>query len=59
MALILTWVVHRVAEIKMFDIKAIFNKDDKGEQEELMEQIRKLSKHFSLISMVIKNVYDT
>ncbi|MFQ2515138.1 DNA phosphorothioation-dependent restriction protein DptH [Aeromonas caviae] len=45
---ILTWVVHRVAEIKNADIKAIFNKDDKGEQEELMEQIRKLDKHFSL-----------
>ncbi|WAF89724.1 DNA phosphorothioation-dependent restriction protein DptH [Aeromonas hydrophila] len=45
---ILTWVVHRVAEIKNADIKAIFNKDDKADQEELMEQIRKLDKHFSL-----------
>ena len=45
---ILTWVVHRVAEIKNADIKAIFNKDDKNQQEELMEQIRKLDKHFSL-----------
>ncbi|WP_233462548.1 type IV secretory system conjugative DNA transfer family protein [Aeromonas caviae] len=40
---ILTWVVHRVAEIK-----AIFNKDDKSEQEQLMETIRKLDKYFSL-----------
>lgn len=45
---ILTWVVHRVAEIKNSDIKAIFNKDDKAEQEQLMETIRKLDKHFSL-----------
>ncbi|MGL5008007.1 MAG: DNA phosphorothioation-dependent restriction protein DptH [Plesiomonas sp.] len=45
---ILTWVVHRVAEIKNADIKAIFNKDDKNEQEQLMETIRKLDKHFSL-----------
>ncbi|WP_279485676.1 hypothetical protein [Aeromonas veronii] len=45
---ILTWVVHRVAEIKNADIKAIFNKDDKTEQEQLMETIRKLDKHFSL-----------
>ncbi|MEB5961964.1 DNA phosphorothioation-dependent restriction protein DptH [Enterobacter sichuanensis] len=45
---ILTWVVHRVAEIKNADIKSIFNKDDKGEQEQLMETIRKLDKHFSL-----------
>ncbi len=45
---ILTWVVHRVAEIKNADIKAIFNKDDKSEQDQLMETIRKLDKHFSL-----------
>ena len=45
---ILAWVVHRVAEIKNADIKAIFNKDDKSEQEQLMETIRKLDKHFSL-----------
>ncbi|WP_410457492.1 DNA phosphorothioation-dependent restriction protein DptH [Oceanisphaera sp. KMM 10153] len=45
---VLTWVVHRVAEIKNADIKAIFNKDDKSEQEQLMETIRKLDKHFSL-----------
>lgn len=45
---ILTWIVHRVSEIKNADIKAIFNKDDKAEQEQLMESIRKLEKHFSL-----------
>lgn len=45
---ILTWVVHRVAEIKNADIKAVFNKDDKAEQEQIMETIRKLDKHFSL-----------
>jgi DNA phosphorothioation-dependent restriction protein DptH len=45
---VLTWVVHRVAEIKNADIKAIFNKDDKSEQEELMEAIRRLDKHYSL-----------
>ncbi|WP_279624359.1 hypothetical protein [Aeromonas veronii] len=58
-AYILTWVVHRVADIKNADIKAIFNKDDKAEQEELMEQIRKLDKHFSLyIDGDKKNIYD-
>lgn len=45
---ILTWVVHRVVEIKNADIKAIFNKDDKTEQEQLMETIHKLDKYFSL-----------
>ncbi|MDE9456761.1 DNA phosphorothioation-dependent restriction protein DptH [Xenorhabdus bovienii] len=45
---ILTWIIHRVAEIKNADIKAVFNVDDKGEQELLMEKIRCLDKHFSL-----------
>lgn len=45
---VLTWIIHRVSEIKNADIKAIFNKDDKSEQEQLMETIRKLDKHYSL-----------
>ncbi len=45
---VLTWVIHRVSEIRNSDIKAIFNKDDKSEQEPLMETIRKLDKHYSL-----------
>jgi DNA phosphorothioation-dependent restriction protein DptH len=45
---VLTWVVHRVSEIKNADIKSIFNKDDKSEQESLMESVRKLEKHYSL-----------
>ncbi|MNG68650.1 AAA-like domain protein [compost metagenome] len=45
---ILTWVIHRVSEIRNADIKAVFNVDDKGEQESLMGQVRQLEKHFSL-----------
>ncbi|MFM1335946.1 DNA phosphorothioation-dependent restriction protein DptH [Yersinia enterocolitica] len=45
---ILTWVIHRVSEIKNADIKAVFNIDDKVAQESLMGQIRQLEKHFSL-----------
>lgn len=45
---ILTWVIHRVSEIKNADIKAVFNIDDKSEQESLMGKIRQLEKHFSL-----------
>ncbi|EAV3919471.1 DNA phosphorothioation-dependent restriction protein DptH [Salmonella enterica] len=45
---ILTWVIHRVSEIKNADIKAVFNIDEKSEQESLMGQIRQLDKHFSL-----------
>ena len=47
-AYILTWVIHRVAQISNGDIKAIFNVDDKSEQEHLMETVRKLDKHYSL-----------
>ena len=45
---ILTWVIHRVSEIKNADIKAVFNVDDKSDQESLMGNIRQLEKHFSL-----------
>jgi DNA phosphorothioation-dependent restriction protein DptH len=45
---ILSWIVHRVSQIKNADIKALFNKDDKIEQEHLMETIRRLDKHYSL-----------
>jgi DNA phosphorothioation-dependent restriction protein DptH len=45
---ILSWVVHRVSQIKNQDIKSLFNKDDKSEQDYLMNTIRKLDKHYSL-----------
>lgn len=45
---ILTWVIHRVAELKNADLKSIFNIDDRSEQERLMGVIRKLDKHQSL-----------
>ncbi|KXI29578.1 DNA phosphorothioation-dependent restriction protein DptH [Paraglaciecola hydrolytica] len=47
-AYILSWIVHRVSQIKNQDIKSIFNKDDKTEQEQLMKSIRELEKHYSL-----------
>jgi len=45
---VLTWVIHRVSEIKNADIKSIFNTDDRSEQETLMESVRKLEKHCSI-----------
>ncbi|ABV87635.1 conserved hypothetical protein [Shewanella pealeana ATCC 700345] len=45
---ILSWIVHRVSQIKNQDIKSIFNKDDKSDQENLMKSIRELDKHYSL-----------
>ncbi len=47
-AYILSWIVHRVSQIKNQDIKSIFNKDDKTSQEQLMKSIRELEKHYSL-----------
>ena len=45
---ILSWVIHRVSKIKNQEIRAIFNCKDKHEEERLMQQIRKLDKHYSL-----------
>jgi DNA phosphorothioation-dependent restriction protein DptH len=45
---ILSWVIHRVSKIKNQEIRAIFNCKDKHEEEQLMQQIRKLDKHYSL-----------
>ena len=47
-AYVLSWIIHRVSQIKNQDIKSIFNKDDKHEQESLMKSIRELDKHYSL-----------
>ncbi|WP_249934496.1 DNA phosphorothioation-dependent restriction protein DptH [Halomonas sp. 15WGF] len=46
--LILTWIIHQVANIKSQEIKAIFNTQSKNDEEYFMGQIRKLEKHHSL-----------
>jgi DNA phosphorothioation-dependent restriction protein DptH len=43
-----SWVVHEVPDISNKDIKALFNKDDKPSQDQLMKVIRQLRKHHSL-----------
>ncbi|WP_028114358.1 DNA phosphorothioation-dependent restriction protein DptH [Ferrimonas kyonanensis] len=45
---VLTWIVHRVSQIKNQDIKSIFNIDAKAEQDALMKSIGVLEKHHSL-----------
>jgi len=55
-AYILSWVIHRVSQIKSQDIKALFNIDNKSEQEELMSSIRGLEKHYSLYVDGDKNI---
>lgn len=46
--LILSWVIHQVANIKSQEIKAIFNTQTKQDEDYFMVQIRKLEKHHSL-----------
>lgn len=55
-AYILSWVIHRVSQIKNQDIKALFNVDNKSEQENLMGSIRGLEKHYSLYVDGDKNI---
>lgn len=43
-----SWVVHQVSNIRSQDVTSIFNISNKSEAEGLMEQIRKLEKHFSV-----------
>ncbi len=45
---ILTWIIHRVSQIKNQDVKSIFNAADKHEENALMQKVRELDKHFSL-----------
>ena len=47
-AYILSWVIHRVSQIKNQDIKSLLNKDDKSQQDSIMNTIRGLDKHYSL-----------
>jgi DNA phosphorothioation-dependent restriction protein DptH len=43
-----SWIVHQVATIKSQDVTSIFNISNRQEAEGLMEQIRRLEKHFSI-----------
>lgn len=44
---IFTWIVHKVANLRIQDIQSIFNITNKSEAEGLMSQIRELQKHYS------------
>jgi DNA phosphorothioation-dependent restriction protein DptH len=43
-----SWIIHQVSTIKSQDVTSIFNISNKSEAENLMNQIRKLEKHFSI-----------
>ncbi len=48
---ILTWIVHKVSEISSKDVKFIFNTQSKGEEDNIINRIKKLEKHYSIVNL--------
>lgn len=48
---ILTWVIHRVNEIKMKEVESLFSLDSKLQKENLIKTIKGLEKHQSIINL--------
>jgi DNA phosphorothioation-dependent restriction protein DptH len=48
---ILTWIVHRVNEVKGKEVEALFSVSDKDQKEDLIHRIKKLNKHHSLVNL--------
>ncbi|MCX2741454.1 DNA phosphorothioation-dependent restriction protein DptH [Pontibacter anaerobius] len=48
---ILTWIVHRVNEVKGREVEALFSVSDKDQKENLIQRIKKLEKHHSLVNL--------
>ncbi|MDM1465251.1 DNA phosphorothioation-dependent restriction protein DptH [Myroides odoratimimus] len=48
---ILTWVIHRVNEIKMKEVESLFSLEDKGQKEALIKTIKDLDKHQSVVNL--------
>ncbi|HEX9061090.1 MAG TPA: DNA phosphorothioation-dependent restriction protein DptH [Clostridia bacterium] len=48
---ILTWVVHNVTDINNKDVKYIFNTQSKLEEENILNKIKKLEKHYSIVKL--------
>ena len=48
---ILSWVVHRVDDLSNKDVKRIFNTQNKADEERLVNTIKSLNKHYSLVKM--------
>jgi hypothetical protein len=55
---ILTWIVHKVPTIKKKEVKAIFSAENQAEGEEIVNQIARLQKHYSLVTSVTENPYE-
>lgn len=48
---ILTWIIHKVNEISSKEVGSIFSKQDKNEQEVLVNEIKNLEKHYSIVNL--------
>lgn len=48
---ILTWIIHRVSEIKDKEVGSLFDIQSKHEREELIGAIKSLEKHYSIINL--------
>ncbi|NFK10061.1 DNA phosphorothioation-dependent restriction protein DptH [Clostridium botulinum] len=48
---ILTWVVHKVSDLSIKDIKFIYNTTNKIQEDELFTKIKSLEKHKSLVKL--------
>lgn len=48
---ILTWVIHRVNEIKMKEVESLFSLDNKNQKENLIKTIKGLDKHQSVVNL--------
>ncbi|RZM14531.1 MAG: DUF87 domain-containing protein [Pedobacter sp.] len=48
---ILTWIIHRVSDVKVKDIDTLFAIKDKDKKEKLIQTIKDLQKHQSLVSL--------
>ncbi|HDR7537283.1 DNA phosphorothioation-dependent restriction protein DptH [Bacillus toyonensis] len=52
---LLTWIVHCVTDLKRREVQAIFNTESKEEEDSIMNRIRQLDKHQSLVTSVSNN----
>ncbi|MES2554989.1 MAG: DNA phosphorothioation-dependent restriction protein DptH [Bacteroidota bacterium] len=48
---ILTWVIHRVNEIKLKEVESLFSLDNKVQKENLLKTIKGLEKHQSVVNL--------
>ncbi|GAB6252002.1 hypothetical protein BCSAG_33200 [Bacillus cereus] len=52
---LLTWIVHCVTDLKRREVQSIFNTESKEEEDSIMNHIRQLEKHQSLVTSVSNN----